>query len=73
MNALIEEARSQRLVVEEGERRMARVYGIPSNKFLRLIEFRDGTLGKVMCKPGKYYIGDEMRVKEAGNGMWEIV
>lgn len=74
VNALIEEARKPRVVVvEEGERRMARVYGIPSNKFLRLIEFRDGSHGKVRCKPGKYYIGDEMRVKDAGNGMWEIV
>ena len=74
VDAMIEEAKKPRVVVvEEGERRMARVYGIPSNKFLRLIEFRDGTHGKVRCKPGKYYIGDEMRVKDAGNGMWEIV
>ena len=70
VDAMIEEAKKPRVVVvEEGERRMARVYGIPSNKFLRLIEFRDGTHGKVRCKPGKYYIGDEMRVKDAGNGM----
>ena len=51
VDALIEEARKPKVVVvEEGERRMARVYGIPSNKFLRLIEFRDGTHGKVRCK-----------------------
>ena len=74
VDAMIEEAKKPKVVVkEDGERRMARVYGIPSNKFLRLIEFRDGSHGKVRCKPGKYYIGDEMRVKDAGAGMWEIV
>jgi len=43
------------------------------DKFLRLIEFRDGTHGKVRCKPGKYWIGDELRVREGERGVWEIV
>ena len=51
---------------------MAKVYAIPQNKFLRLIEFRDGTHGKVRCKPGKYYVGDEIRVRGEDHGVWEI-
>ena len=58
---------------EVGEARLAKVYAIPGNKFLRLIEFRDGTHGKVRCKPGKYWIGDELRVREGERGVWEIV
>lgn len=75
VDAMIEEAKKPKVVVKEeaGEARLAKVYAIPGNKFLRLIEFRDGTHGKVRCKPGKYWIGDELRVREGERGVWEIV
>ena len=75
VDAMIEEAKKPKVEVREvaGEARLAKVYAIPGNKFLRLIEFRDGTHGKVRCKPGKYWIGDELRVREGERGVWEIV
>ena len=75
VDAMIEEAKKPKVEVREvpGEARLAKVYAIPGNKFLRLIDFRDGTHGKVRCKPGKYWIGDELRVREGERGVWEIV
>ena len=75
VDAMIKEAKKPKVVVKEeaGVARMAKVYAIPQNKFLRLIEFRDGTHGKIRCKPGKYYIGDEVRVRGEDRGLWEIV
>ena len=29
-----------------------KIYAVPKNRFLRLIEFKDGTHGKFRCKPG---------------------
>jgi hypothetical protein len=53
---------------------VARIYGVPKNRFLRLIEFKDGTHGKFRCKPGKYLkLGEEVRVTPLKGDMWEVV
>jgi transcriptional regulator with XRE-family HTH domain len=53
---------------------VARVYAVPKNRFLRLIEFKDGTHGKFRCKPGKYLkLGEEVRVTPLKGDMWEVV
>jgi hypothetical protein len=47
---------------------------VPKNRFLRLIEFKDGTHGKFRCKPGKYLkLGEEVRVTPLKGDMWEVV
>jgi plasmid maintenance system antidote protein VapI len=54
--------------------KMARVYAVPKNRFLRLIEFKDGTHGKFRCKPGKYLkLGEEVKVTPLKGDMWEVV
>ena len=54
--------------------KMARIYAVPKNRFLRLIEFKDGTHGKFRCKPGKYLkLGEEVRVTPLKGDMWEVV
>ena len=53
---------------------VGKVYGVPKNRFLRLIEFRDGTHGKFRCKPGKYLkLGEEVKVTPLKGDMWEVV
>ena len=78
-----EKDRGRRLSVIEGVVRqtmdipletVARVYGVPKNRFLRLIEFRDGTHGKIRCKPDRYLkLGEEVRVTRLKGDMWEVV
>ena len=53
--------------------RMGRVYAIPSNRYLRLVEFKDGSHGKFRTKDGKFGIGSVAKLVEGINGMWEIV
>ena len=52
---------------------VARIYAVPKNRFLRLIEFKDGTHGKFRCKPGKYLkLGESVQVRHLDRDMWEI-
>ncbi len=54
--------------------KVARIYAVPKNRFLRLIEFADGSHGKFRCKPGKYLkLGEEVRVTPLKGDMWEVV
>ena len=57
---------------ETGER-MGKVYAIPRNKYLRLVEFRDGSHGKFRTKVGKFGVGSVAKLVEGVNGMWEVV
>ena len=78
-----EKDRGRRLSVIEGVVRqtmdipletVGRIYGVPKNRFLRLIEFRDGTHGKFRCKPDRYLkLGEEVRVTPLKGDMWEVV
>jgi hypothetical protein len=59
--------------IESGERE-AKIYGVPKNRFLRLIEFGDGSHGKFRSKPGNYLkLGESVRVKHLDRDMWEVV
>ena len=83
VDEMIDEAQEKRVSIIEGMVRQstgntlvqeARVYGVPKNRFLRLIEFKDGTHGKFRCKPGKYLkLGEEVRVTPLKGDMWEVV
>ena len=83
LSDLLEKDEGRRLSVIEGIVRqtmdtpletVARVYAVPKNRFLRLIEFKDGTHGKFRCKPGKYLkLGVEVRVTPLKCDMWEVV
>ena len=57
---------------ETGER-MGRVYAIPRNKYLRLVEFKDGSHGKFRTKDGKFGVGSVAKLAEGVNGMWDVV
>jgi hypothetical protein len=52
---------------------MGRVYAIPSNRYLRLVEFKDGSHGKFRTKDGKFGVGSVAKLVEGINGMWEVV
>ena len=62
VDAMIEEVvkpyREVERKVDESDVRMGKVYMIPQNKFLRLVEFADGSHGKFRAKPGMYWVGD---------------
>lgn len=52
----------------------AKIIEFPVNKFLRIIRFKDGTEGKVRCKPDKYRkMGEEISVRHIEKDMWLLV
>lgn len=77
VDAMIEEVvkpfREVERKVDESDVRMGKVYMIPQNKFLRLVEFADGSHGKFRAKPGKYWVGDKVQLKHLERDMWEVI
>lgn len=83
VDEMIDEAQEKRVSIIEGMVRQstgnalvqdAKVYGVPKNRFLRLIEFADGSHGKFRSKPGKYLkLGESVKVKHLDRDMWEVV
>ena len=77
VDRLVEEARAEdekedEVEAETGER-MGKVYAIPRNKYLRLVEFKDGSHGKFRTRGGKFGVGSVAKLVEGVNGMWEVV
>lgn len=71
---LVNAAKDEEVLEEEDVGyRMGRVYAIPINRYLRLVEFKDGSHGKFRTKDGKFGIGSVAKLVEGINGMWEIV
>ena len=62
-------------VVEESPDapRAGRVYLIPVNKRLRMVEFSDGSHGKFLSKPDRFPVGSEVRLKLVEGDVWEPV
>jgi 2-oxoglutarate dehydrogenase complex dehydrogenase (E1) component-like enzyme len=83
VDEMIDEAQEKRVSIIEGMVRQstgnalvqdAKVYGVPKNRFIRLIEFADGSHGKFRSKPGKYLkLGESVKVKHLDRDMWEVV
>jgi hypothetical protein len=52
----------------------AKIIGFPTNKFLRIIRFEDGTEGKFKCKPSKHRkMGEQVSVRLIEGDMWMLV
>ena len=73
VDRMVEEAKKEEEHEEETGERMGRVYAIPGNKYLRLVEFKDGSHGKFRTKVGKFGVGSVAKLVEGVNGMWEVV
>ena len=73
VDRMVEEAKKEDEHEEETGERMGRVYAIPGNKYLRLVEFKDGSHGKFRTKVGKFGVGSVAKLVEGANGMWEVV
>ena len=73
VDRMVAEAKAEEEHEEESGERMGRVYAIPRNRYLRLVEFRDGSHGKFRTKDGKFGVGSVAKLVEGVNGMWEVV
>jgi hypothetical protein len=52
----------------------AKIIGFPTNKFLRIIRFKDGKEGKFKCKPSKHRkMGEQVSVRLIEDNMWMLV
>ena len=57
---------------ELGDESLARVYCLPRNRYLYLVEFPDGSHGKFRSKPGRFHLGSEVRLKRGAGDLWEL-
>jgi hypothetical protein len=73
VDRMVEEAKAEDSKEAESGERMGRVYAIPRNRYLRLVEFKDGSHGKFRTKDGKFGVGSVAKLVEGANGMWEVV
>ena len=73
VDRMVAEAKAEEEHEEESGERMGRVYAIPRNRYLRLVEFRDGSHGKFRTKDGRFGVGSVAKLVEGVNGMWEVV
>ena len=53
--------------------RTGRIYLIPVNKRLRMVEFPDGSHGRFLSKPDRFPVGSEVRLKLVEGDIWEPV
>lgn len=82
VDAMIEEAKKEPSVIEgvirqtmdNPSKRMGKIYAVPRNRYLRLVEFADGSHGRFRCKPDQYLkLGDVIELKHLDKDMWEVV
>jgi hypothetical protein len=74
-----EDEKSERTLIKEGmikqsmgDVRLAKVYMLPANPYLRFIEFDDGTHGKFRAKPGSFGLGSVVKVKREDRDMYTL-
>ena len=75
-----EQAKEERRAIKEGmikqslgDERIAKVYMLPKNPYMRFIEFSDGTHGKIRAQPGKFGLGSVVKVKREDGDLWSLV
>ena len=73
VDRMVEEAKKEDEHEEETGERMGRVYAIPRNKYIRLVEFKDGSHGKFRTKVGKFGVGSVARLRRMDAGMWAVM
>ena len=53
--------------------KLAKVYTLPKNPYLRLVEFKDGTHGKFKAQPGKFGLGAVVKLAHEQGDMYRLV
>ena len=73
VDRMVDEAKAEDEHEAESGERMGRVYAIPRNKYLRLVEFKDGSHGKFRTKVGMFGVGSVARLRRLDKGLWEVI
>ena len=74
-----EQTKEERRAIKEGmikqslgDERIAKVYMLPKNPYMRFIEFSDGTHGKIRAQPGRFGLGSVVKVKREDGDMYTL-
>jgi hypothetical protein len=62
-----------RQTLDEPLEKLAKVYMLPKNPYLRLVEFKDGTHGKFKAQPGKFGLGAVVKLAHEQGDMYRLV
>ena len=70
--AMVKEGMIRQTLGEPLEK-LAKVYMLPKNPYLRLVEFKDGTHGKFKAQPGKFGLGAVVKLVKEDGDMYRLV
>lgn len=70
--AIVKEGMIRQTLGEPLEK-LAKVYMLPKNPYLRLVEFKDGTHGKFKAQPGKFGLGAIVKLAHEQGDMYRLV
>jgi len=70
--AMVKEGMIRQTLGEPLEK-LAKVYMLPKNPYLRLVEFKDGTHGKFKAQPGKFGLGAVVKLAHEQGDMYRLV
>ena len=70
--AIVKEGMIRQTLGEPLEK-LAKVYTLPKNPYLRLVEFKDGTHGKFKAQPGKFGLGAVVKLAHEQGDMYRLV
>ena len=70
--AMVKEGMIRQTLGEPLEK-LAKVYMLPKNPYLRLVEFKDGTHGKFKAQPGKFGLGAIVKLAHEQGDMYRLV
>ena len=62
-----------RQTLEAPMEKMGKVYMLPKNPYLRLVEFKDGSHGKFKAQPGKFGLGAIVKLAHEKGDMYRLV
>ena len=62
-----------RQTLEAPLEKMGKVYMLPKNPYLRLVEFKDGSHGKFKAQPGKFGLGAIVKLAHEKGDMYRLV
>ena len=75
VDKLIEEARTVKegMIKQSNDERQGKVYLVPRNPYIRMVEFADGSHGRFKAQPGRFLLGSTVLLKREDGDMWKLV
>jgi hypothetical protein len=61
------------MIKQSNDERQGKVYLVPKNPYIRMVEFADGSHGRFKAQPGRFLLGSIVLLKREDGDMWRLV